>query len=688
MVARPTVGTLGGWLCILFVSAIIVLATLFADRPEATISLPAGYLTFAIVAIAALSVGWISAFRRTQAAQLKRIDRYSLTWRSLFRGPAALVNALDHVAVRVVSALGGMENRSRGRRILCFLFVLSVVVSASITAGALIGAGLLLFAIAICVSVVRRWHWIEMDRDAFLVSRKSSSALLRLGFEHDLRAEALTAIVCLLLLIPLGFWQLERVLPGTFAGDESLKANLLIWIGFFGAELAKAVPFVDWSEVFHIANGSPIDPQTPLGAQTVFCVRAAIDLFLLSAVVQSVQIAGRTTEQLAAFRDKLLPILDPFVEREELGQLGLRLDKSHIDIAAELERYLHYDEERLIEILETSVPRSPASEATRRAALAISVYAQAPTRGHLLYQSLVGDTPKAEKRLATRLLFESDPSSLLTVVYRGERDGHDMSDLRESIEVAEIEPKWRKLVEFIRKLARNEVCTMNIVPGGVFDIGSPDSEADRLPSEGPRKAVAIREFELGRFPVTFDEYDAFCEAVGHSKPQDFGWGRENMPAIDVTWFDAGAFCGWLSIVTGRQYRLPSEAEWEYACRAGTESQYWFGSTVTKDQANFEPEFYTGQSVGQPMSVECFAPNPFGLVGMHGNVCEWCADIWDDDYNGLPLDGTPQMSGNIARRVVRGGSWTDKPAWLRSAARGRGVPFTGQPYIGFRIACTR
>lgn len=170
-----------------------------------------------------------------------------------------------------------------------------------------------------------------------------------------------------------------------------------------------------------------------------------------------------------------------------------------------------------------------------------------------------------------------------------------------------------------------------LLPAGNFLMGSPETEKGRNGDEGPQHEVTLsRPFALGRYPVTFAEYDHFCDQTGHEKADDQGWGRDRRPVIYVSHVDAEAYCSWLSEETGKVYVLPSEAMREYGCRAGTSTAYSFGDELTKEQAHF------GQgNVGQTIEVGSYPANDWGLHDMHGNVWEWCADHWHNSYEGAP-----------------------------------------------------
>jgi formylglycine-generating enzyme required for sulfatase activity len=219
------------------------------------------------------------------------------------------------------------------------------------------------------------------------------------------------------------------------------------------------------------------------------------------------------------------------------------------------------------------------------------------------------------------------------------------------------------------------------IPPGNFMMGSPENEDGRNDNEGPQHEVTFAEhFAVGRYPVTFEEYDRFAEAAWRQLPRDEGWGRGRRPTINVFWDDANAYVRWLSEETGQPFHLLSEAEWEYVCRAGTTTRYWWGdSDPTSEQANF------GRNVGKTTEVGAYLPNPWGLYDMHGNVWEWVEDCWHDSYEGAPLHGSAWKSGAGGSRIVRGGSWSGVPEDLRSAGRGRSKSGGRDLSVGFRVA---
>ncbi len=189
--------------------------------------------------------------------------------------------------------------------------------------------------------------------------------------------------------------------------------------------------------------------------------------------------------------------------------------------------------------------------------------------------------------------------------------------------------------------------------------------------------VAVSEFTLGRYAVTFEQYDRFAQVTGSKLPGACGWGRKSRPIMKVSWFDATAYVQWLSEVTGEYFRLPTEAEWEQACRAGTKTDYSFGENLTKEQANFD------RTNSKTMPVGSYQPNPFGLYEMHGNVWEWCSDWYDKYPTGKVKD--PQGPVNGKYRVLRGGSWFVNAELTRSTSRACDEPGERDHSRGFRLA---
>ncbi len=226
-----------------------------------------------------------------------------------------------------------------------------------------------------------------------------------------------------------------------------------------------------------------------------------------------------------------------------------------------------------------------------------------------------------------------------------------------------------------------------VIPTGQFMMGAAPNEARRSRREMPQHKVIVPwKLAVGKFEVTFAEWD-LCVADGgcNNRARDEGWGRERRPAINVSWKDAQEYVTWLSKRSGKPYRLLSEAEWEYAVRAGTATAYHVGAKINPGQARFK-SVSSAASQEKTTTVGQFAPNLFGLFDMHGNAREWTEDCRHDDYRGAPSDGDAWVSGgNCQYRVIRGGSWGDRSAFLRSAYRSWTKPSNRSYAVGFRVA---
>jgi formylglycine-generating enzyme required for sulfatase activity len=236
---------------------------------------------------------------------------------------------------------------------------------------------------------------------------------------------------------------------------------------------------------------------------------------------------------------------------------------------------------------------------------------------------------------------------------------------------------------------------MIAIPGGSFWMGTPDGEG--YANEHPRHQVTIAPFWMSKYLITQAQY----RAVMGKNPSHFKGDRR--PVESVSWHDAIAFCEKLRGVGDRSFRLPSEAEWEYACRSGTETPFYFGDTITTDLANYRgtdweydgtvyPGNYGSGSKGEyrqkTTDVGIFPANSFELYDLHGNVWEWCADHWHRNYQGAPIDGSVwKTSKDLDSRLLRGGSWDYIPDGCRSALRYLNSPDDAYNSIGFRVACS-
>lgn len=239
---------------------------------------------------------------------------------------------------------------------------------------------------------------------------------------------------------------------------------------------------------------------------------------------------------------------------------------------------------------------------------------------------------------------------------------------------------------------------MVVVPGGVFRMGcladcgerlSPKAHEDWLNKSLPVRQVSVASFAISKHEVTFADWNECLLGGGcdDSYPFDFEWGRSDRPVINVSWIEAQAYIRWLGQKTGRDYRLPSEAEWEYAARAGTQTRYHYGNdkALLCRYANLSDESCPDGFERKTAPVGSFLANEWGLHDMHGNVWEWLQDCVNESYMKAPLNDKAWTTGNCRGRVIRGGSWNNPPGWLRVAVRNWQDPRWRDSDIGFRVA---
>ncbi|MEM1254337.1 MAG: formylglycine-generating enzyme family protein [Cyanobacteria bacterium P01_H01_bin.21] len=230
------------------------------------------------------------------------------------------------------------------------------------------------------------------------------------------------------------------------------------------------------------------------------------------------------------------------------------------------------------------------------------------------------------------------------------------------------------------------------IPAGEFLMGSPLTEPQRQEQEGPQRLIQVPSFYMGAFAITQSQYERIVGNNPSYFTDEQGENGGNFPVEQITWQDADAFCQHLSELTGRKYRLPSEAEWEYACRAGATTPFCFGETLTTEIANFFADFSFTENFEEnyrntPVAADSFWPNAFGLYNMHGNVHEWCSDDYHDSYDGAPGNAKQWLSGKSNdSKVMRGGSWFNDIPLCRSAARDKNSQIGRSNSFGFRVVC--
>ena len=260
----------------------------------------------------------------------------------------------------------------------------------------------------------------------------------------------------------------------------------------------------------------------------------------------------------------------------------------------------------------------------------------------------------------------------------------------------EIQRQPQSAYRLVEKLPNDGLLEMVNIPAGTFVMGSPQSEIERNDSESPQHEVTIEPFFMGRYPVTQAQWRAVAglpqvDRALEADPSSFKGGSR--PVESVSWDDAVEFCARLSVHTGRDYRLPTEAEWEYACRAGTTTPFHFGETISTEVANYNGNAYAegpkGKRRGETTPVDYFkAANTFGLSDMHGNVWEWCQDHWHNGYEGAPTNGSAWLTDDDeAYRVLRGGAWNNDPWFCRSAFRLDSTRENHGCHTGFRVSCS-
>jgi formylglycine-generating enzyme required for sulfatase activity len=267
--------------------------------------------------------------------------------------------------------------------------------------------------------------------------------------------------------------------------------------------------------------------------------------------------------------------------------------------------------------------------------------------------------------------------------------------------------------------------TLIEIPAGSFLMGSPPEEPGRSDDEGPQHEVTLESFFMSQTPITQAQwrevagwqplpaerwgqdlnpdpshfYNREGQAEGEVRLFEAEANTDNRPVENVSWLDAREFCNRLSQRTGRTYSLPSEAQWEYACRAGTTTPFHFGDTISPELANYRGDVaYADGPQGvyreQTTPVAMFPANAWGLHDMHANVWEWCLDEWHDSYEGAPTDGRAWVDAaegekskeSVKTKLLRGGSWLSFPGFCRSAFRFHGRPVYADDYVGFRVVC--
>ncbi|NES00052.1 MAG: SUMF1/EgtB/PvdO family nonheme iron enzyme, partial [Symploca sp. SIO1B1] len=299
-------------------------------------------------------------------------------------------------------------------------------------------------------------------------------------------------------------------------------------------------------------------------------------------------------------------------------------------------------------------------------------------------------TNPLEKKTTTKTVSKETASSTLPVF--------DFDVVIVDAKGQKIDHSKGQAIYFTEDLGKGISLEMVVIPAGSFQMGSPETEEGHSDDESPQHEVTLASFCLGKYPVTQAQWQAVAALPQINRELDPNPSRfkgKDLPVEQVSWYDAMEFCARLSQKTGREYRLPSEAEWEYACRANTTTPFHFGETITPELVSYDGN-YTYASSPKGKYRERTTPvgsfklaNSFGLYDMHGNVWEWCSDYWHSNYQGAPTDGEVWLFNNEyhSRRVLRGGSWVNGPRVCRGANRSYNEPVVRGNNIGFRVVCS-
>jgi eukaryotic-like serine/threonine-protein kinase len=333
---------------------------------------------------------------------------------------------------------------------------------------------------------------------------------------------------------------------------------------------------------------------------------------------------------------------------------------------------------RVITVRYPSVSKTPAVKvnpaSVQQPSTALPSFIIANHAGKLSQEIFIFETAKLERVSVQKVEIVKKPGWLGI----GEKEERQTKTVQEW----QVKKFKAKAERFTENLENGVSLEMVYVPGGSFTMGSEEYD-----NEKPRHVVMVPSFYMGKFQVTQEQY---LQIMGTNPAK---WQDAKLPVEQVSWDDAQVFCQKFSAKTGKKYRLPSEAEWEYACRAKTDTPFYFGETITTELVNYNGDYVYKSGVkgvyrSKTTLVGSFPANAFGLHDMHGNVWEWCEDKWHENYQGAPTDGTAWISGNNndsqGVRLLRGGSWRINPSYCRSVSRYRRSAYIRDDLIGFRV----
>ena len=295
---------------------------------------------------------------------------------------------------------------------------------------------------------------------------------------------------------------------------------------------------------------------------------------------------------------------------------------------------------------------------------------------------------KAEKTAATGKIKKAAEAERLAEEQRMQEAATDKTKKAAAVKPVEAEVEKRPLrggsVFRDTLMDSSRGPKMVVIPAGDFFMGSPKTEEGRASDEGPLREINVPAFAMGITVVTFEEYNRFAKSIGRALPFYKSWRRRGYPVTDVSWNDAVEYAEWLSARTHKTYRLPSEAQWEYAARAGTTTRFWWGDEVGEGHTNDRSHGSKWRGI-ETAPVGSFPPNAFGLHDTAGNVWEWVQDCYSSAYYDAPVDGSAREELECSKRVLRGGSWLEGESMFRSANRHYTSPASRYSRIGFRLA---
>jgi hypothetical protein len=742
---NPTVGLISGWLLSLLLGIAIWLTSTYgrfaADQHcncnnPAIIEEPFRIGVIAVLTATALLLGLETIARDLLKGAGASFAPHWLRWVCGFvaRWPSMCLSALDFALVRGIAVLAGASRDKQYERYgaLAFWIILLGCSASFFDPDALLpvfgwlrplGIVCATLGVLMVLSIVRRWTWVERDREEFFILRGENRRRIDDAYSRELRDEAFVSLIAIFWLVPAGLRQVD-LLTDVFEPVGSI--GLWDWVSFFGGELAKALPFVDWSEVFGVANGSPIrirrtEAFPALGAQIVFGLRAGIDLIWMAALLQAVSVITRRNQQQALRDAGLLPLHDPTDEIEKFASAGA----DHADWAGythAMQDYVRafprYDTGRLVALSNgdaISGETPTHSESAARLMAMTVLAAQEPKLARSAFSGILSpDTDAAVCLHALSLLNEmchaNAGAALATGLAHPNQAVRQACALglgrirhrpaRDALAAMLTEPSLSDalVLECATALARmDDARAMN----AAYRIKAMTDPADLAKA---RYALALQKeaapapipdvisidrfkigeaktggfgrsepFSLGKFAVTFDEYEFYCRAVGREVPSDHDWGRGRRPVIDVTWDDAVAYCAWLSALTQDYWRLPWAAEWELACLAG--SAAGSGPEVTAARANVDRPYERTAVVDHAN----YPPNAWGFHQMQGNVWEWCLDPATDQASG---------KADYTRAIRNGGSFANPPEHANALFSTAGKLRDADYVIGFRVACAQ